>query len=43
MLGLVILLFENSNIKQCKTILDTSAYHLTDLQVEYYEKNCKNN
>ena len=36
-------LYENSNKTKCKKILNESAYHLTHLQVEYYEKNCKSN
>jgi hypothetical protein len=34
---------ENSKTNQCRKILNESAYHLTHLQVEYYEKNCKSN
>lgn len=36
-------LYENSNKTKCRNILNESAYNLTYLQVEYYEKNCKSN
>lgn len=35
--------WEHSKTSQCRKILNESAYHLTHLQVEYYEKNCKSN
>ena len=35
--------YEYSKTNQCRKILNESAYHLTHLQVEYYEQNCENN
>jgi hypothetical protein len=37
----IVIEYKYSKTSQCRKILNESAYHLTHLQVEYYEKTVK--